>query len=330
MFDRSSTSVTVPSLTALLAASDLLAACLLALVGTPIMLLAASPLVRTAVAVPALLFAPGYALVVAIYPSASSVPVASDNAVESGGDDRSGRFRSVSLLDRIVLSILLSALLVPAVAVVVGSLFSISPVPVLIGVGLVTIALGLVAVRRRTALPPERQFHPSTTPAWERLVAAVHTPSGIVLAASVSICVLLAGASAGVAFGQTGDPVTEFYVVGQNNGTSQIGVYDDAVLANGTINHTLAVEHEGSGGGTYTVVARLADANATAPGAGSVIATRTVEVPPGRSARTTVSLALSTPGDRRITYLLYEGSPPANPTRENALRAVWVSITVVR
>lgn len=117
--------------------------------------------VRLLVAVPLVLLFPGYALVAAFFPESREAgePPFTDDTGRGIDKPSRHRFRGLSGIDRLGVSVAASAALVPAVALAQFLRSDVILAPQLaIGLGMVTWAFVCMALARRLRLPPENRF----------------------------------------------------------------------------------------------------------------------------------------------------------------------------
>jgi len=135
--------------------TDLLAGGVYLLVATAVLLIGPeSGVVRAAIAVPFLLFVPGYAVVSALFPRRSEAGGTGRQVRAVGGADLRGS-------ERLALGFGVSLALIPPVGVVLGALrVSLTTPAVVWCLALLSGAGLVVATVRRTRLPPERRFKP--------------------------------------------------------------------------------------------------------------------------------------------------------------------------
>jgi len=174
-----------------------------------------SPFIRTAVSIPLLLFAPGYALLAALIP-------------ERETDGASGQARGIDTLSRVTYSVVLSFIVVP----LLGFALNFTPngirlVPVATLVGLLTLTATLLAVFRWRALPPSDRFtlgiRQHLALLWDELFAVRSrgdTLLNIILVGAILVAV------GGVVYGASAAPAA--------------GGHSEVFLANETANGTLA------------------------------------------------------------------------------------------
>lgn len=307
------------------------------------------------------LFLPGYAFVAALFPEAGVSPttaesgedadadVASDETMSSDSEtvastivDTSVRWRGIDGIERVALSFGLSIAIVPLLGLVLNfTPWGIRLVPILLSVASFTIIATAFAALRRQSLPaderfrvPYRQwialgreelFNPET-----RLDGALN----VMLVASILLAVGAVGYA--VAVPPEGEQFTEFYLLTEDDDNELVAAEyptefvrgEGQPVVVGVGNH----EHERL---SYTVVVQLQSVETS--GNETIIRERTeidrLTSPPvadNETWQTTHDIVPTQTGDRlRVQYLLYPGTPPAEPTQENAYRSVhlWINVT---
>lgn len=288
---------------------------------------------RLIVALPVVFFLPGYGLVSALFPAE--------------GDNRPWRYRlsgetsvgGVEAVERVALSFGLSVVTLP----VVGLGLAVVPG----GFERWTVALGVVIVVslvvggvRRAALPVDQQFTVSFSEAVDRVRRTLRRTSpgvAVVNVAAVVSLMLAAGVVLGAVvapspgatytdvalLGATGDGAT-------NATTGEAGNYRTRLAVGESTDLRLRVENHEREPVEYSVVVQLQRTVG-----GDIVRerrelTRVRErVPAGGTWTTNTSVLPTLSGDDlRLAYLVYRGTPPVNPTRENAYRSVYLRIAV--
>lgn len=272
----------------------------------------------------AMLFAPGYALVAALFPA---------ETVSTDFGDVSGRTTTV---ERVVLAVGLSVCVVPLLGLGTEQLTAtFDPAGLRAGVGVFTVALAAVAGFRRSQLRPEERADPSLAGAV-RLADRVFrpSPSGSNVSTFIAVGLLLGATGIGVATLTTerGEQFTEFAVTTESeNGTLVADDYPERVPQGTTTSlYTSITNHEGSTI-EYTVVVVLQDVEASEVRTSQQLAQFDVVLTNGETVTRSPSVTPRMAGeDLRLTYLLYRGSgaPTSPPTAENAYRSVhiWVDV----
>lgn len=284
-------------------------------------------------------FLPGYALTAALFPALPDPWTRGRDTPGSNANSGSwprGMSQMPSAAEWLVLTVGLSIVTVPLTALVVNFL----PLPIrretTIGaVGVVIVVLTLAAIVRRAWVAPSRRV---AIP-YGRALQTIRThlsggPLGGPSAASVAVagCLLAAGvAGATLVTPQDGEKYTEFYLQTRDPDTGQY-VADDYPTQLGADNQvSLFVGLVNREGETisYTVIARL-DRVAARNGEPRVTERRRLDriettVPHDGMWRQRHVVSPSVSGDHlRLTYLLYKGDPPQNPTVDTAYRSVHI------
>ena len=300
--------------------------------------------VRLLLAMPFVLFIPGYVVIAALFPEAES---GGDGSEKSTDDDSPvgrvrGRFAAgIGFLDRAALSFGASIAIVP----LLGLLLDFTPwgirlVPVVVAVAGFTLLTTVVAVVRRWNVPESERF---SVP-FRRWGAAVRTTLrhpetrvDAVLNVVLVLCVLLAVASVGyaVTVPNEGENFTEFSLLSRaDNGTLTASGYPTDFTAGERKPVYIAVKNHGHERERYTVVVLLQRVN-TAGNSATVGNERELTrvhsaVDPDETWRTKTVLEPRITGDHlRIQYLLYDGHVPANPSEETASQELhlWVNVS---
>ena len=314
--------------------------------------------VRVVVGLAFTLFVPGYAFIAALFPEAGRPPTAEEPPDEAAADDPDAEApaepetgplpdRGIDGIERVALSFGLSIAIVPLIGLALNfTPFGIRLVPIVVSISAFTLVATAVAAVRRWELPEEDRF---SVPYREWLAAArqelFHPESTLDAALNVALAlaVLLAVSSVvyAVAVPPQGERFTEFYILGEDaDGELVADNYPEELVAGEPASLYVGVgnnEHETV---TYTMVAQLQVVEGE--GNESRVTERTeldrwsttlehnetyVEE---RSLTLDNETATAFNGtDRRLTFLLYDESPPATPTRENAYRDVhlWVNVS---
>ncbi|WP_248897150.1 DUF1616 domain-containing protein [Haloplanus halobius] len=295
-------------------------------------------LLRPALALPLVLFVPGYLFVAALFPEVGTAP-------DDTGDDAAER--GIDGIERVALAFGTSIAIVPLLGLILNfTPFGIRLGPVMAALLLFCLVALAVAARRRQSVPAAQRFTVDVRGAiaagWTDLTTAESRRDGA-LNVLLVCSVLLAAGSVGyaVAVPKQGEAFSELYLLTESEGGELVA--DDyptdltrgqpASLVVGIGNH----EHEAT---EYTVVVALQRAlvvNETGSNE------TTVQVQEQRELRRfdarvadnetwhrqhTIEPPMT--GERlRLVYLLYRGPPPAAPSTENAYREVhlWVNVS---
>jgi uncharacterized membrane protein len=310
------------------------------------------------------LFAPGYAFIAALFPERSpgvenattdgeeserSVSNPDETEQETVADAHAGlteradprREGSIDGIERVALSFGLSIAITPLIGLVLNfTPFGIRLVPIVLSIGGFTLLASVVAALRRQELPAEERFRVPYRAWVEAARAELFAPEtrlDAVLNVVLVVSLLLAVSSVGYAVlvPKSGESFSEFYLLTENESGALVAA---DYPQNFTVGQSKPVivgignnEHERV---EYSVVVELQRVsiqnNST-----TVRESRTLDrfsrtIPANESANWTHDVTPTLTGERlRLTYLLYRGSPPANPTVENAYREthLWVNVS---
>ncbi|MFC4357797.1 DUF1616 domain-containing protein [Halobium salinum] len=321
---------------------DLLVGVLLVLVADAAVVLAAPLPLRLAVGIPALLVVPGYAIVSFLFPR--RLPTGFERAEHpSAGlgvsSDTSGGTR---YSERLLLSVGCSVVAVPVVLLLLLHAGVRLDETVVMGVVTgVSLPLALLAVSRRRNVAAGERFDPSFG-GWVAAARRAMPASGSTFQSAtrvvLGLTVLVAAASVGYAMSgqpQTADePYTELYLLSENeSGELVAGGYPTNLTAGQQETLHVGVDnHEGTQQ-QYTVVAELervtVDGERTRVTEQEQLGTFQRRVPAGGTLQEAFAVEPTMTGDQlRLTFHLYKGDAPADPTVDNAYRSVhlWVSV----
>ncbi|QLG29742.1 DUF1616 domain-containing protein (plasmid) [Halorarum halophilum] len=333
--------------------TDLLVVLLLTVIATGVVLLDvdSSPL-RTAAVAPILILLPGYALVAAIYPerakqsdewSPEKRSVAPPGVVDDG----------LSPSARLGLSVAASIAIVPAIVLALNfAAGTIAVVPTLLVLAPLTVVLTLLAFFRRARLPEERRM--GVPPLTHLLGMAVRpfrkhdrslsqsstfeatTWRGLLMNVLLVASVLALVSSVGVAYVYPTEEqgFTELYLTTETDDGEFVAENYPTQFSSGESQPLfVTVTNREGAEQSYTIVAELQRIDQTPNGTTVAEETELTRFTPtvgaGETARVEHDLQPTFSGGRlRVQYLLYQGEPPEDPTRENAYRDVQLMISV--
>lgn len=287
---------------------------------------------RAIVGVVAVIFAPGYALVSALFPkqNANEGSFTDIRAEVTGVDGR------ITVVERLLLSVALSVCLVPLFGLGLGLLqMEIQTSTSMGAVGIMTVSLTLVAFIRRRQVQPRERFDPKIG-AFLRSVLAQRQNQKSPLVVLLVTGFVIAGGGIGVAVldADRGEDFTEFSLLTEDPETGELVAdqYPEELTENGS--EQIHVEITNNEGETieYSVVVLLQSFDE----AGQIQATETLDrfrttVRPNETRREQRTVQPELTGeDLRLTYLLYIDSPPEGepPSTEDAYRQIhiWVDV----
>jgi len=315
----------------------------------------ATPL-AVAVGLPLLFFAPGYALVSALFPGAvpddagvaSEGPDALADASERASPGRAAdrpraedRQHGLSVVERAALGFGVSVALLPLLGVALAlSGLSIDPWPVLFAVSGLTVGCSAVGAVRRLRRPPDRRFSLPLR-AWGRAASrSVRRGSALDAALTVGLAAAIVASVAAMGYAVAapapGESYTEMSVL-TRNATGELVAEDYPRAFEPGASDPLVVEvtnHEGERT-DYSVVAQLQRVRQADDGSARVVesqrlATFTPTVGAGETWRTTHEVTPTMSGeDLRLTYFVYAGQVPDDPDGSEADGRVhvWVDVT---
>jgi uncharacterized membrane protein len=296
--------------------------------GTPIAVVLGLPLV---------LFWPGYAVVSALYPERDAF-----------GEEKTGG------LERLTLSLGLSLATSPTVALVIDrTLLDIEPGPVFAVLAAITLGAVVAAALRRGALPPANRYRPpvgvqaARRAIHSRIAAGDGRPTVVAVIVVVALLVS-AGALASLAANpRPGEQATEFYLLTQDGTGDYVAAgYPMTLDSRDSNSLVVGITNRDHRTVNYTVVVTLqrvrgvtgSEGNVTVADSPVTVTEQTelrrfdgVRLAHGEewSRQHTLAPNGSFTGTRiRLAYLLYRGTPPTEPTLDNAVREVhlWVRV----
>jgi uncharacterized membrane protein len=297
-----------------------------------------STTVRSLVAIPLVVFVPGYVLVAFLFPRRHGL---SDRFRHFAGRRSNGAGGYIDIVERTALGFGTSVAIVPMLVLAVSIAGLELTTRNLLGTLIAFVVLGSVlAAFRRLRVASDQRFALPVRNWVDGLYGAftnTGSTAGVILNIALALSVIIAlgtlgGAIASPADGQasseltlltqneSGDLVTEGYPTQFSPGESQ--------------DMTVQVENNEGEETTYTVVVVVQRVNA---GDGSETVLEQEEVTRlqntvGQNETWTEQHGVAPEmlgDDLRLQYLLYKGDPPADPDSENAYRSayIWVSVS---
>lgn len=287
-----------------------------------------SPAVATLFGGALVAFLPGYALISALFP----------RPLEGTTPQRWSGSRGVGgMTERAALSVGASLAVVPLFALVLDLTVGFGRTAVVVGLTALVLVGMTVAAVRRAGVPSGERFRLPVRYWAGRVTGAFGTgDGGTVRPASVLLGVLavLAVSSlvAGVVAPNTGESYSSLALLTEGEDGAVAGDYPAELTVGEPSELLVDVENHEGDRTAYTVVVQL---QRVGDDGEAVEERRELErfqrtVPPGEQWRHRHTVTASAPGDQqRLTYLLYRGEPPAQPTTRNAYRTVHVWVDVV-
>ena len=313
--------------------ADLVAAVALALAAVAATLLpplADTPL-RAALGFGFVLLAPGYALVAALFPGRAAAGRREDSAAT--GRDAPGDAARAAL--GVLSSVVLAALVGVALSLTVG----LTPASAVVALAAVTVGGAALAARRRRTLAPEERF---TVPlgAWTAATRSALTDpetrgdAALNVVLAVVVVVSLGGVAYATAVPGDGERFTEFYLLAEDaDGDLVAAGYPTEFTAGEPRSQYVGLRNREGETVSYTVVVQLQRVTVTNDSVRvrerESLRRFTPEVAAGETWRRNHTVVPTLTGERlRLTYLLYRGAPPAEPTVGNADQYAYTWIDV--
>lgn len=275
---------------------------------------------------PLVLFVPGYVTTCALFPADSLGAL-----VGEGNGSRTAD----GVVERLVFAIGLSLAIVPILGhVLVATPGRFSGPKLLAAVTAFTVVMGVVAIARRRVSSVSRDSEGTILPSRDDVVGFFRTGPSNVTLAFVLLGALFAAGSVSFAIAGSVDreSYSELYLLAQNDsGELQATDYPQRYTVGEPRPLVVVVENHEGAARNYTVVAQLqrVDDETGAVTERERLGLFRGRVPAGGEFRRTHRVQPTVAGDDlRLTYLLYEGSAPAEPTIENADETVYLWVTV--
>lgn len=322
--------------------SDLTVVVCLTVVAVVMVLGGVSGLLRMVVVVPLVTVLPGYAFIAVLYPrKAGASPRVFDES-DRGFSASVPTKEGIDTVERVVLSVLSSLILVPAV--VLGTNFTpwgITVEPILAGLAGVTGMFVVCAAVRRLRVPSSQRYEPSfsfvSTILYSRSPSRFGSTDSSTSLFNIALVIgiVLFASSLGYAAinPPTGDGFTELYIETGDVTGDTVSMYPSQFAAGETRQLPVTVanrEHEPTDYGLVMFQQRVSRTNAEE----RVIETDritqqrfTLDQGDNWSQSMRVSPSMSG-SDLRIVLLLYRGEIPADPSTDTAYRVLRLPINV--
>jgi uncharacterized membrane protein len=281
------------------------------------------------------LFVPGYVFIAALFPGAD------EESVTEGARDGGSAGSGIGGLERLAFSFGLSIAIVPLLGLILNvSPWRIQLGPVLVSLSGFTVIATVIAATRRWNLPEEERF---SVPYRVWLAAGrrgLFEPSdradaalNVVLVLSIVLAVSSVGYA--VAVPKQGQEFSELYILTENEtGALVADDYPRNLTADEPEPLTVGVGNYEQTTLNYTVVVTLQDVavenNDTQVLEEQRIDTYRLSLSHNETWQQDHSVTPRLTGDRvRLTYLLYRGDAPSDPSIETAYREVhlWVDVS---
>ncbi|WP_225317791.1 DUF1616 domain-containing protein [Haloferax sp. CBA1148] len=291
-------------------------------------------LVRTMVGVPILLFLPGYSLLLALYPGKE------EKHERTSPDFRPTRRGSgVSVLERLALAFGMSIALLPiAGLVLLWSGFELNLTTVLSSLSAIIVVGIAVGEFRRLRLDPNDRFHIPLRYWYNEVTESFNRPSKFdsVLNVALAIAVVFAVASVGytVFTPSGGEAYSSITLLTQDaSGEYVASGYPSSLSTDESTELYVSVSNYEGEETTYTLVAELQRLNLDGEMAvveRQQLGQRSETIGDGETWQTRHSFTPQLTGENfRLTYFLYKGDAPEDPSVETAYRStyIWLSVS---
>lgn len=273
-----------------------------------------------------------------------------DTGTNTDGDDGTtadsmslGADRGIDGIERVALSFGLSIAIVPLIGLVLNfTPFGIRLIPITVSLSGFTLLLTAVAVHRRRAIPPADRFRVP----YRRWIAAgreeffesdsrTDMALNVLLIASIVLAVAAVGYA--VAVPPQGEQFSEFYILTESEAGDLVADdYPETLTAGDPEPIHVGIGNQEYETVEYAVVVQLQRVEIVDNTTRVLDRTtvdrfeRTLEHNETSIERRELVMPESMRGeDLRVTFLLYRGSPPPEPTTDSAYRTLhlWVSVT---
>lgn len=262
------------------------------------------------------IFTPGYLLLGALYPQAP---------------DRGG---SIDQIERLVLSVGLSVSILVIVGVVLAiSNWGITRTNVLLALGSVSTAFGLIAIDQWMQLAPADRYRLVTVESGASITSPGLAMANALLVISVVAAVTVFGY--GLAVPQEAGGFSEVTIMGEDeDGQLQTSALPDTLALDEPLDVVLELQNHEGDVASYTILVVVDGFDGAGQDAPIVHSNQLdrfeVELADGAQWERTLDTTLTMPGDhQRISILVYVGTVPFFPDRSNADYVVhfWVDVS---
>lgn len=282
---------------------------------------------RLVLGLPFVLFLPGYAFVAALFP-------------EAADDSVTGKDRGIDRIERIALSVGMSI----AIVVVSGLGLNFTPwgirlVPLVLTISTFTIGCTIIAARRRWELPLKERF---SVPYYKWITAGQseifesdnRTDAALNVVLALSLLLALGSVGFAVAVPQDSETFTEFHLLTENDdGELVADDYPEEFVRGQAQSVIVGIENNEHETVEYTIVVQLE--RVEEDGEKSEIVERdeldrfSTTLKHEETWRAEYRVVPTMTGEQlRLTFLLYDGDVPEEPTHENAYRELhlWIDV----
>lgn len=281
--------------------------------------------VRILALMPIVLFLPGYAMVAALFPEGTSRSRSLRTLNRAELDDPTGvGYRRIGPAERLALAVALSLAVLPLTAYALNfTPFGIATLPLVAILAGGTILFTVLAAVRRAFVDAEDRFSAASLLPRGMFAGLGGGTYSVLFVGSL----LVLAASAGVAglASPAQDQFTETYLVTEEGGNYTTENVGETARNGGTVQ--LAITNQEGSDVSYTTVVQLEQVQSGEVTSAETVDSFSTSVPAGGTERTPYQVQQSGGSNTRLAFLVYEGEPPSDPSRENAYRVVhvWLS-----
>lgn len=302
------------------------------------LLIGVGGIVRILLAIPLVIFLPGYALISMLYPDRGGPDKAFDDE-QTGLNNPIPPDQGLGGIERFVFSFVLSLIIVPAIALLATvTPWGVALPPILLGLGLSTLVLSLLAIFSRWRCPAERRFRLSGSLGGllfqaDRGYGRNRHVTVFNLALVISVLLLAGGVGYAIANPPEAEGFTEFYVETEEVTGETETMYESTYTAGESQPLTVYIvnqEHRELEYTTIVVLQRVSYDGDEATVEEEVELTRAdATVGDGETHEQTLEVTPTMSGEElRLLVLLYVDEPPDDPSADTAYRVLRLPIEV--
>lgn len=264
-------------------------------------------------ATPFLIFYPGYVVIAAVFPEAP--PVVESETVQPDGPP--------SRLARLGLALLVSPIVVAVVALLLSPFAAIALVPLLVGITCVTLlGVGAAGLRRLQLAPHLRDGLLIGSASNWRVFRFQSRQSA---ATAVAILLLLGTVITAVAVPPDSEPYTEAYLLTESDDEYLADDFPTELSTGETATVHLGLENHENERMSYTGVTVVQSEDGDDP---REVDSFDISLGDGEQHILSQSFTADDPDTDTLQVLIYEDSPPADPTAENASYVLQLQLSI--
>ena len=294
-------------------------------------------LVRVAIAIPLVVFLPGYVFISLAYPDTGTVTKPFDEE-QTGLNDPVPAGQGLGWIERCILAVVLSVLIVPAVALVAtASPWRLTFTPIVLGLSVTTMIGSILAIIARWRCAPERRFTVTEVGGLlfqpsERFGEQRHAPVFNVLLI-LGLVFFVGSVGYAIANPPVGEGFTEFYVETEEVTGETETMYEASYSVDDPAALTVHIENHEHGDEEYTIVVLLqalaVNSEEVSVADEEELNRTTTFVEAGGHQEQTIEFTPTMAAEEmRLHVLLYQGEPPEEISAETAYRELRLPIEI--